>query len=400
MEESDLVSRGHIWCVIPVFNNKDTVKAVAMECLSHLPHVVVVDDGSTDTNVETLFAGTEIRVLRHEQNRGKGDAIRTALHHVKMQGGRFMITIDADGQHYPRDIEKFVPLLQDDETTIVIGCRDLSGEHVPGRSRFGRDFARLWLWVEAGTSIDDCQSGFRAYPVEHTSQLKLSGSRFAFEAEVLARATWAGLKLKSVPIDVWYPEPELRISSFRPVVDSLRLARMHARLVGRRLLPLPHRKLVPSVEKRVDPRVLLHPIKLLKTLITENASPGLLAVSAAVGTFLAALPLISLHTLVIIYVATRLQLNRVMAVSIQNLCMPPFVPLLCIELGHYLRYGRWLTDISRQTIFGEIHHRLFEWFLGSLIVAPVAAVVVGGAVFVGAEAVRSRVGRQRNRAGA
>jgi uncharacterized protein (DUF2062 family) len=385
--------------VIPVFNNKDTIKAVAMECRSRLRHVVVMDDGSTDTDVEALFAGSDVRVLRHEQNRGKGEAIRTALRYVKAQGGRFMITIDADGQHYPRDIEKFIPLLQDDETAIVVGCRDLSVEHVPGRSRFGREFANLWLWVEAGTSIDDCQSGFRAYPVEYTSQLTLSGSRFAFEAEVLTRAVWAGLKLKSVPIDVWYPEPGLRVSSFRPVVDNLRLGCMHARLVGRRLLPLPHRKLVSSSEKRVDPRVLLHPIKLLKSLITENATPGLLAASAAVGTFLAALPLVSLHTLVIIYVATRLQLNRVMAVAIQNLCMPPFVPLLCIELGHRMRYGRWLTEISGKTIFGEIHHRLFEWLLGSLVVAPVAAVVVGGVVFVGAELVQSRVGRQRDLAG-
>jgi uncharacterized protein (DUF2062 family) len=137
---------------------------------------------------------------------------------------------------------------------------------------------------------------------------------------------------------------------------------------------------------------------MLKALLKENATPGLLAASAAVGTFLAALPLISVHTLVIIYVATRLQLNKVMAVSIQNLCMPPFVPMVCIELGYRMRYGSWLTDFSSKTILGELHHRLFEWLLGSLVVAPVAAALVGGVVFLGARAIQTGVRRQRDRA--
>jgi uncharacterized protein (DUF2062 family) len=289
-------------------------------------------------------------------------------------------------------------LLQDDETAIVIGCRRFEGKNVPRASAFGRKFANLWLRLETGVSIDDCQSGFRAYPVKHLSQLKLSGSHFDFESEVLARAAWAGLKLKTVDIDVWYPEPSLRISSFRPVVDNLRLSRMHARLVGRRLLPIPQQKLVPSAETHLDPRALLHPIKMLKGLLKESATPGLLAVSAAVGTFLAALPLISVHTLVILYVATRLQLNKVMAVSIQNLCMPPFVPMICIEVGYRMRYGQWLTDFSPTVIFGEAHQRLFEWLLGSLVVAPIAAVLVGGIVFLAAWALQTGAERRRGRA--
>jgi glycosyltransferase involved in cell wall biosynthesis len=389
MEQNDSFSLGHpVWCVIPVYNHKDTVKAVAMECRSHVPHVVVVDDGSTDTDVGALFSGSDIGVLRHEKNRGKGRAILTGLRYVESHGGRFMITIDADGQHYPREIENFIPLLQDDETAIVIGCRKLGGEESPRMTSLGRELANFWLWAEAGVSIGDCQSGFRAYPVKYLSQMKLYGSHFDFEAEVLVRASWAGLKLKTVGIDVWRPEPRSRPSRFGRVVDNFRLGCMHARLVGRRLLPLPHRRLVPSTERHVDPRVLLHPIRMLKNLLKENATPGLLAVSAAVGTFLAALPLIAIHTLVIVYVATRLRLNKVMAVSIQNLCMPPFVPMVCVELGYRMRYGRWLTDFTTTTIFAELHQRLFEWLLGSLVVAPLAAVLVGGVVFLGARAMQ------------
>jgi hypothetical protein len=89
-----------------------------------------------------------------------------------------------------------------------------------------------------------------------------------------------------------------------------------------------------------------------------------------------------------------------MAVAVQNLCMPPFVPMLCIELGYRMRYGHWLTEFSRKTLVGELHHRLFEWLIGSLVVAPVAAVLVGGTVFLGARAIQSRGRRQSDGAGA
>ena len=400
MERSDSISVSHIWCVIPVCNSKDTVKSIALECRSRLPQVVVVDDGSTDTDIEALFSDTDIIVLRHAENRGKGAAILTGLHYVKDRGGRFVITLDADGQHYPRDIEKFIPLLQNDDTEIIIGCRRFSGEHVPALSRFGRKFGNFWLHVEAGVSIEDCQSGFRAYPVKYVSQLKLGGSRFDFEAEVLARAAWAGLSLRTIEVDVWYPEPRERVTTFRPFLDNLRLTRMHARLVGRRLFPWPHRRLLPAAGRHVDPKVLLRPTRMLRTLLKENASPGLLGVSAGVGTFLAALPLIGVHTLVIAYVATRLQLNKVMAVSIQNLCMPPFVPMLCIELGYRMRFGEWLTELSSRTLVSEVHYRLFEWLLGSLVVAPLAAALVGGLVFLAARSMQSGARRQANGAGA
>jgi uncharacterized protein (DUF2062 family) len=383
-----------------VYNNKDTVKSVAMEARSLIPQVVVVDDGSTDACVEELLSDSGVTVLRHEKNRGKGKAILTALRYVEDQGGRFMITLDADGQHDPRDLEKFIPLLQEDDTAIVIGCRRFEEGSVPRRSRFGMEIGNFWLRTETGVSIEDCQSGFRAYPVKYVSQLKLAGSHFDFEAEVLARAVWAGLKLKSLAVGVWYPEPRLRVSSFRPFVDNFRISCMHARLVGRRLLPFPHRKLLPVVEERLDPRVLLHPIRTVRTLIEENATPGLLGVSAAVGTFLATLPLISLHTVVIVYFATRLRLNRVMAVAVQNLCMPPFVPIVCIELGYRMRYGQWLTEFSKRTVLSELHQRLFEWLVGSLVVAPIAAVVVGGAVFLVAGAIQGRLRRQGNGSGA
>jgi len=273
-------------------------------------------------------------------------------------------------------------------SSIIIGCRNFNTENVPSKSRFGRKFANFWLRVETGIYVDDCQSGFRAYPVKYLNQLKCRGSHYDFEAEVLAKAVWAGLQLKTVDVDVSYPKPEHRISSFKPFLDNLRISHIHAALVGRRLLPWGHKRLVE--QKKIDFKILRHPGKLLKMLLTENATPGGLAMAAAVGAFFAILPLLFIHTVIIIYVSTRLNLNKVVSVNVQHFFMPPFVPAMCIETGFYLRHGYWLTDLSFETVFSQFSDRLFEWFLGSLVIAPVGAVLMGGIIFTIAAKLKKR----------
>lgn len=386
MPEIDSLPEGYLWCALPVYNNRETLYRVAAECRSLVPHVVVVDDGSSDVDVRALLAGLDVTVLVHAKNRGKGEAIRTAARYVEEQGGVYMVTVDTDGQHLPHDIEKFIPALLEDDPAIIIGCRDFNADNVPFSSRFGRSFANFWLLVETGLKMDDCQSGFRAYPVKYLNRLMLRGSHYDFEAEVLARAAWAGLSLKMVAIDVIYPKQEDRVSSFRPFLDNLRLTHSHAMLVGRRLLPLPHKKLV--VKKSAGMSLLRHPGKVLRMLLKENATPEGLALAAAVGMFTAVLPIFFLHTWVILYFSQRLGLNKIVSLNIQHLAMPPIIPALCIELGYYMRNRAWLTDLTVATIFREFSSRLYEWFLGSLVIAPLSAVIVWIVIYLSASFVK------------
>lgn len=395
MPQNDIIPRDRVWCAIPVYNNRETVRAVASGCREQLEHVVVVDDGSTDCDVAETLQGLAVNILKHETNRGKGEAILTASRYVEMRGGEYLITIDADGQHDPRDIATFLPRLKAGRPSLVIGSRDFNTDNVPFSSRFGRSFANFWLRVETGMSINDCQSGFRAYPVSRLNQLRLRGRRYDFEAEVLAKAAWAGIRLETVPVSVHYPRPDERVSHFKPLLDNLRLTHAHGMLVARRLLPVPHKKLV-RVEDALDLSMLRHPARVLRMLLQESATPGGLALSAGVGMFLGVLPILFAHSLVILYVSMRLNLNKVVSLNVQHLAMPPFIPALCIEVGFFVRHGRWLTDLSFRTVFEQFSSRLFEWFLGSLIVAPVAAVLVGGITYGAATAVtRARSGDGR-----
>ena len=387
MESAELPGSDAVWCVVPVYNNAATVRGVVVECRAILPRVLVVDDGSSDADLGELLAGLDVVLLKHEVNLGKGEAILTASRYLEAHGGEFMITVDADGQHYPGDLTTFLPLLSKEVPALVIGCRDFATENVPGSSRFGRSFANFWLRVETGCAVGDCQSGFRAYPVRYLNRLSFKGARYDFEAEVLAKAAWAGLELKSVPIGVFYPKPEERVSSFRPFLDNWRLTRIHSMLVGRRLLPIPHRRLVAE-KKGPQWSLLRHPGKVLRMLLQESATPEGLALSAAVGLFLAVLPLLFVHSVVILYVALRLNLNKIVALNVQHLAAPPFLPALCIEVGYFMRNGRWLTDLSFATVFQQFSSRLFEWFLGSLVVAPLAAALVGAVMYLGASVIR------------
>lgn len=376
-----------VWCAVPVFNNGKTVRRVVAACRGILSHVVVVDDGSTDADLTGLLSGLDVIVLKHEHNLGKGQAILTASHYVEKQGGEYMITIDADGQHLPRDIPKFLPMIRDEIPGIIIGCRNFNTENVPASSRFGRSFANFWLLVETGKLIGDCQSGFRAYPVRYLNQLVFKSSRYDFEAEVLARAAWAGLALNTVDIDVFYPKPEDRVSSFKPFLDNLRLTRIHTMLVGRRMLPVRHKALVENRNK-LDVSLLRHPGKVLKMLLKENATPEGLALAAAAGMFLAVLPILFMHSVVILYFSMRFNLNKIVALNVQHLAAPPFIPALCIEVGYYLRHGRWLTDLSFATVFQQFSSRFYEWFLGSLIISPLAALLAGAIMYVTASTIK------------
>jgi glycosyltransferase involved in cell wall biosynthesis len=376
-----------VWCAVPVFNNGETVRQVVAACRDILSHVVVVDDGSTDADLIELLSGLDVIVLKHEKNLGKGQAILTASRYVEAHGGEYMITIDADGQHLPQDIHKFLPLMREEMPGIIIGCRNFDTDNVPASSRFGRSFANFWLLVETGKIVGDCQSGFRAYPVRYLNQLVFKGSRYDFEAEVLARAAWAGLALTTVDIDVVYPKPEERVSSFKPVLDNLRLTRIHTMLVGRRMLPIGHRKLVES-RNTLELSLLRHPGKVLKMLLKESATPEGLALSAAVGMFIAVLPILFMHSVVIFYFSMRFNLNKIVALNVQHLAVPPFIPALCIEVGYYLRHGHWLTNLSFATVFQQFSSRFFEWFIGSLIIAPLAALLTGAVMYVAAAVIK------------
>jgi uncharacterized protein (DUF2062 family) len=134
----------------------------------------------------------------------------------------------------------------------------------------------------------------------------------------------------------------------------------------------------------------LHPVRLINHLLAEHACPRDLALAGAFGAFAGALPILGLHTVIVYVGAQHFKLNRLLALGANQLGMPPFLPALCIELGYYLRHGTWLTEVSMRTLGREAPQRFLEWTIGSLIVGPVLAVVVGGSIWLLAALIQRR----------
>ena len=392
MEKRSGENRVKIACVIPHYNHASTVLGVAAGARKYLEDVRVADDGSTvlPGHFEEELARLQVKLIRHEHNRGKGAAIRTAAAALIADGVTHMIIMDADGQHNPADLPRFVAAIKRDPDSVVIGCRDFDhAENVPGSSRFGRNFSNFWCRLETGIACNDTQSGYRAYPLRAFGGLHFFCTGYDFETEVLVKLLWSGFHPAELPIGVIYEKQGKRITHFHKWKDNCRLSLLHTALILRRLLPVPYKKLVKNQKKNYW-ALLRHPVRFIRMLLAENADPAGLAASAAVGTFLAVLPLVGIHMAVILYCCIRLKLNKVMALTIQNLFMPPLSPFLCIELGYFLRHGRWWTEFTLQTCLAEMHHRLLEWLLGSLILAPVFAAIAWIAVYFSAVVIQRK----------
>lgn len=380
-----------ILIVIPVYNHAATLREVVEGALKVHDRILVVDDGSTDRGADVL-GGLPVRVVRHGKNRGKGAAILTAAREARSMGVTHIITVDADGQHDPSEIERFFRAMEEHPEAVLVGKRDFKAAGAPLSRRFGRAFSNFWFRVQTGRPIGDSQSGFRAYPVDVLLHLPLREKGFAFEIEVLVRAAWAGAEVRDVDVSVVYPPGDLHVSHFHLLRDNARLALLNTRLSMRSMLPWPHSRL-PGAPGEEGPGVsVLHPVRSLRILMKGDATPGRLAAAAALGVFLGALPLIGFHTVAILFSAGFMRLNRIAAVAASQLCMPPLVPALCIEAGYYMRHGRFLTEVSLQTLGYQALERFYEWLIGSLFVGPALGLAVGGVVF-GAAIMITREGR-------
>jgi glycosyltransferase involved in cell wall biosynthesis len=222
--------------VIPVYNHGQTVADVVRETLKLGMPVFVVDDGSTDATGTVLKGIPGIRVLRHAVNRGKGAAIMTGLA-AAAEAADWAITLDADGQHAPRDALAMIQAIPIGQRPIVVGLRQGMREaNAPWTSRFGRGFSNFWVRVSGGPRMSDSQSGFRIYPIPECLDLEVKARRFQYEVEVLVMAHRKGIPVVEAPVRVKYETGLKKISHFRPFVDFWRNFGTFSRLICQRVL--------------------------------------------------------------------------------------------------------------------------------------------------------------------
>jgi glycosyltransferase involved in cell wall biosynthesis len=207
-------------CVlIPAFNEGATIAQVVSGVRARMPeaNVIVVDDGSTDATFESAkAAGAE--VLRHEQNRGKGHAVRTGLAHVFTQSCSHVLLMDGDLQHRPEDAPKLLDAARATGADVVVGERVFDKSQMP-RSRYYANVIGSWaLSSFIGSSVKDSQSGFRLIRTDVLRGVNFESTGYEIETEMLIKLARRGARMASVPVALSYGAK----SKLRPIRDTTR----------------------------------------------------------------------------------------------------------------------------------------------------------------------------------
>lgn len=253
-DSSDAVGSGAVprqpkfLTALPVFNEVRHVEEVLDEVLRFTPHVLVVDDGSTDGTSRLLADRLErqgdIRVVRHPQNRGYGAALATAFRETLSGEWDGLVTIDCDGQHQPRLIPAFIDAASTAASAaplpdIVSGSRYLKvfdGDSRPPESRRRiNETITAEINARLGLSLTDAFCGFKAYTRRALDSLHVTEFGYAMPLEVWVQASVAGLRVVELPVPLLYldlarsfggalDDAETRLAYYRGVLDRAEAA--------------------------------------------------------------------------------------------------------------------------------------------------------------------------------
>lgn len=208
--------------IVPALNAERSIAKVVVDARKVLEPVLVIDDGSSDATGEVARA-VGATVLRHEVNRGKGAAMKTGFAWALEQGYDGVITLDADGQHLPGEIAKFIAARANSNADLIIGGRaHLFGGMLPRRRNANR-FSAWCIAKCSGAPITDSQSGFRFYSAKLIRALKLRTNGFDMESEVIVLAGKRRFRIITIPIDLGFVDG-IATSHYKPLKDTLRIA--------------------------------------------------------------------------------------------------------------------------------------------------------------------------------
>ena len=208
-----------ISALIAAFDERATIAAVVSGVRSHVDHVVVVDDGSTDGTAEAA-AAAGAAVIRHASNRGKGEAIRSGLAEILRRPFTHVLLLDGDLQHDPEEAARLIAAARGGAGQFIIGERVFSKETMP-LSRYYTNTISSWVIsrVFVGARVADAQSGYRLISTDLLRSVRLSGRGYEIETEMLIKLARRGARIDRVPIALRYDGSR---SKLRPLRDTTR----------------------------------------------------------------------------------------------------------------------------------------------------------------------------------
>jgi len=223
--------------VIPLYQHRDTIAGVLEGVAKHDVPGFVIDDGSDPATRDALASlGRSLpwlRVHHLPHNCGKGAALRTGFRLAAAAGYSHAVQLDADAQHDPADLPRFLSAMRRRPYALVLG-EPVFDASVPRLRLWSRQISRSLVWLATlSRQIHDPLCGYRGVPLGPTLRLLdqvRSGDHMDFDPELAVRLCWAGHPIVNLPTRVVYPPGGL--SHFDLLRDNLRLAWLYIRLLG------------------------------------------------------------------------------------------------------------------------------------------------------------------------
>jgi len=219
--------------VIPAFNEENHISYTINELSNHISkdQILIANDGSTDNTLK-LVHELGVKSVSITRNKGKGFILQKAFQEIlsEMPNAKWIITVDADGQHNHEDIPDFISLSRSNpEIGIFIGSRNYS--MMPFFNRISNLLTSNWCKFWLRWDIDDLQCGYRCYEVKNLQRILKKGlkcNKFDLETEILLVAWFEDVKVGQIPISTLYDKKRRR-SRITPTIDTLRWMRLISR---------------------------------------------------------------------------------------------------------------------------------------------------------------------------
>ena len=191
-----------IFAIIPAYNEESNIVSIIKKTKRYVGNIIVVDDGSNDKTKEVAENANAV-VLRHIINLGKGATLKTGCDFAIRKGAKYMIVLDADAQHNPDDIPRFINKLK--KYDIVFSYRSVSSK-MPPVLRFGNWFISGIVRALYGINLNDTQCGFRAFSKEAYRKIGWNSSDYSMESEMISNVGKQKLKYVQIPIQTVYSD--------------------------------------------------------------------------------------------------------------------------------------------------------------------------------------------------
>jgi len=215
------MSNNRIWIVIPVFNEANVILKVIQEIKkAGYQNIIVVDDGSSDDSFHKLKK-TNVVLLRHKINRGKGAAVKTGIEAIKILGADIAITVDGDGQHNPNDIKNMLEKINQNYD-VVLGTRLTNPQGMPWYKIIANYIGNFFTWIIYGLWVTDSQSGFRAYSKNALKKIDTQTDRYEYDSEIIKEIYRNKLKYTEIPIEVRYTDHSMNKKQKQGFINGIK----------------------------------------------------------------------------------------------------------------------------------------------------------------------------------